>query len=93
MTERISDIDKPVPERDPGRRRLDGEAMRRRDEQIAKLIKAHTPWRVIASRLQISLGSVQKAVARINGVTPRQRTTRTPPSHRSRFDRAGDDAW
>jgi DNA-binding CsgD family transcriptional regulator len=95
MTERITNIDRPVPERDPGpRRRLDGQAMRERDQRIAELLAAHVPFRTIAARLGISLGSVQKAVARLRGAgTEREtRITRTP-SHRSRFDRASDDAW
>jgi hypothetical protein len=94
MAERISNIDKPVPERDPDTRsRLDGEAMAQRDTQIAALIAAHTPYRVIAGRLGISMGSVQKAVARLRGTpTPRQRRTRVP-THRSRFDTSADDTW
>ena len=61
------------PERDPGARsRLDGQAMRERDEQVAKLYRAGVPFRAIAARLDMSLGSVQKAVQRIQaGRSPR----------------------
>jgi hypothetical protein len=52
-------------ERDPnGRRRLDGHAMLERDEQVAKMREQGVPFRVIASRLGCSLGSVQKALGR-----------------------------
>jgi hypothetical protein len=52
-------------ERDPNmRRRLDGQEMLDRDEQVATLREQGMPFRVIAARLGCSLGSVQKAVRR-----------------------------
>jgi len=51
--------------RDPNmRRRLDGQEMLDRDEQVATLREQGVPFRVIAARLGCSLGSVQKAVRR-----------------------------
>jgi DNA-binding CsgD family transcriptional regulator len=51
--------------RDPNtRRRLDGQAMMDRDEQVARLREQGVPFRAIAARLGCSLGSVQKAVRR-----------------------------
>jgi DNA-binding CsgD family transcriptional regulator len=92
MAERISDINRPVPERDPDyRRRLDAEAMRERDARIAKLLRSRVPFRVIAARLGMSVGSVQKAVARIRaGGLPPERTL-PAPRHRSRFDTSAND--
>ena len=53
-------------ERDPNmRRRLDGQEMLDRDEQVARLREQGVPFRVIAARLGCSLGSVQKAVRRV----------------------------
>jgi hypothetical protein len=52
-------------EKDPNmRRRLDGQEMLDRDEQVATLREQGVPFRVIAARLGCSLGSVQKAVRR-----------------------------
>ena len=52
-------------QRDPNmRRRLDGQEMLDRDEQVATLREQGVPFRVIAARLGCSLGSVQKAVRR-----------------------------
>jgi hypothetical protein len=52
--------------RDPNMRcRLDGQAMMDRDEQVARLREQGVPFRVIAARLGCSLGSVQKAVRRV----------------------------
>lgn len=53
-------------ERDPnGRRRLVGQEMLDRDEEVARLREQQVPFRVIASRLGCSLGSVQKTVRRV----------------------------
>ena len=52
-------------ERDPNmRRRLDGQELLDRDQQVATLREQGVPFRVIAARLGCSLGSVQKAVRR-----------------------------
>ena len=60
-------VRRPVPERDPtDRTRLDGEAMRERDDRVAALRRQGVPFRVIAARLGMSLGSVQKSVRRTN---------------------------
>jgi DNA-binding CsgD family transcriptional regulator len=94
--ERIRDMrDRPAPQRDPGtRRRLDAEQMAQRDAQIATLLAAHVPFRTIASRLDMSLGSVQQAVRRLRGQVPvRERKVRVP-HHKSRFDRDTDEkSW
>lgn len=81
-----------APERDPGqRKRLDAEQMRRRDAQVARLLKARVPFRTIAERLDMSLGSVQKTVLRLRAApAARERKVRTP-AHRSRFAVASDD--
>lgn len=51
--------------KDPSdRRRADGDTQLRRDAEIAALREASVPFRVIAARLGISLGSVQKALRR-----------------------------
>ena len=47
------------------RRRLDGQEMLDRDEQVARPREQGVPFRVIAARLGCSLGSVQKAVRRV----------------------------
>ena len=47
------------------RRRLDGQAMLHRDEQVATLREQGVSFRVIAARLGCSLGSVQKALRRV----------------------------
>ena len=47
------------------RRRLDGQEMLDRDEQVARLREQGVPFRVIAARLGCSLGSVQKAERRV----------------------------
>jgi hypothetical protein len=49
---------------DPYRRRVDGDTQLKRDSQVAALREAHVPFRVIAKRLGMSLGSVQKALRR-----------------------------
>ena len=86
---RVSDIDRPVPERDPGARpRLDGEAMRERDARIARLRRQGVSQRLIADKLGISTGAVQRAVARIRaGTLPPPERTLTSARHRSRFSR------
>jgi hypothetical protein len=43
------------------RRRVDPEAMRERDAEIAKMRRVGVPFRTIAERLSMSLGAVQKA--------------------------------
>jgi DNA-binding CsgD family transcriptional regulator len=85
--ERIRDLrDGPRPERDPGsRRRLDGDQMRQRDAAVARLLAAHVPYRKIAARLDMSLGSVQQAVARIRAATPARERVVKVPRHRSRW--------
>jgi hypothetical protein len=51
--------------KDPNdRRRVDGDMQLKRDAQVAALREAHVPFRVIAKRLGMSLGSVQKALRR-----------------------------
>jgi hypothetical protein len=46
--------------KDPNdRRRIPQEAMNRRDAEVARLRRAKVPFRVIAERLNMSLGSVQ----------------------------------
>jgi S1-C subfamily serine protease len=67
------------------RRRLDGDQMRQRDAAVARLLAAHVPYRVIAARLDMSLGSVQKAVARIRAATPARERVVKVPRHRSRW--------
>jgi lambda repressor-like predicted transcriptional regulator len=53
-------------ESDPNtRHRLDGQEMLERDERVARLREQGVPFRVIAVRLGCSLGSVQKAVRRV----------------------------
>jgi hypothetical protein len=49
---------------DPYRRRVDGDTQLKRDAQVAALREQHVPFRAIASRLEMSLGSVQKALRR-----------------------------
>ena len=52
-------------ERDPNdRRRVDAETQRRRDAEVARMRRAGVPFRTIASRLDMSLGAVQKSVRR-----------------------------
>jgi DNA-binding CsgD family transcriptional regulator len=52
-------------ETDPNhRRRVDGQAMRERDAEVARLRSQGTPFRAIAERLGMSLGAVQKALVR-----------------------------
>jgi hypothetical protein len=64
VTERIYS-DRPAPEFDPSiRRRLDTQDMRERDAEVARLRRQRVPFRVIAARLGMSLGSVQKSVRR-----------------------------
>ncbi len=46
------------------RRRVDAETQRNRDAEVLRLREARVPFRVIARRLDMSLGSVQKALAR-----------------------------
>jgi hypothetical protein len=46
------------------RRRIDREAMNRRDSEVAGMRRQGVPFRVIAERLNMSLGAVQKAVRR-----------------------------
>jgi DNA-binding NarL/FixJ family response regulator len=53
------------PERDPGARpRLDGDAMKVRDREVARLRRQGVSYRMIAARLNMSLGSVQQSVRR-----------------------------
>jgi lambda repressor-like predicted transcriptional regulator len=53
-------------ERNPNtRHRLDGQEMLERDERVARLREQGVPFRVIAVQLGCSLGSVQKAVGRV----------------------------
>lgn len=53
-------------ERSPNtRRRLDGQEMLERDEEIARLRERGVSFRAIALRLGCSLGSVQKAMRRV----------------------------
>jgi hypothetical protein len=86
--------DRPVPERDPGsKRRLDGEAMRERDAQIATMLRAHVPYRTICSRLDMSYGSLQQTVRRLRGEVPERERKVRVPQHRSRFDRSTDETW
>ncbi len=55
-----------VLERDPNmRRRLDGQEMLGRDQEVARLRELNVPLREIAKRLGCSVGSAQKAVERI----------------------------
>ena len=50
---------------DPNDRcRVDGDTQLKRDARVAELRAAQVPFRVIAARLGISLGSVQKALRR-----------------------------
>jgi hypothetical protein len=50
---------------DPNDRpRVDPEAQRNRDAEVARLRRARVPFRTIAERLGMSLGAVQKAVQR-----------------------------
>jgi len=52
-------------EKDPNdRRRVDPQAMRNRDAEVARLRRQGVPFRVIGERLDMSLGAVQKAVRR-----------------------------
>ena len=52
-------------ERDPlDRRRVDGQAQRNRDAEVARMRRAGVPFRTIAERLDMSLGAVQKSVRR-----------------------------
>ena len=52
-------------ERDPNdRRRVDAEIQRNRDAEVARMRRAGVPFRTIASRLDMSLGAVQKAARR-----------------------------
>lgn len=86
MPERISSAHWPTPERDPGsRQRLDREQMRERDDKIAKMLKQHVPYRTIAARLNMSLGSVCKAVNRINHPRPRGSSERPSTAAGSAF--------
>lgn len=56
------------------RRRLDGEEMLRRDEQIARLRARGVKFRVIAARFNMSIGSVQQSLKRTQeGRRPGQR--------------------
>lgn len=51
--------------KDPNdRRRVDAETQRNRDAEIARLRRANVPFRVIADRLNMSVGAVQKALFR-----------------------------
>jgi hypothetical protein len=51
--------------KDPNdRRRVDAETQLRRDAEVARLRRANVPFRVIAERLGMSLGAVQKALFR-----------------------------
>lgn len=55
-----------VLETDPNvRRRLDGQEMLGRDQEVARLRELNVPFREIAKRLGCSVGSAQKAVERI----------------------------
>jgi transposase len=92
----MTDVNRrPVPAVDPGtRRRLDPEQMAARDRAVAKMLRQHTPYRVIASRLGCSLSSVQQAVARLRaGVQPGHpdRHVWQPPRHASRFSARQQD--
>ena len=52
-------------EEDPeSRRRVDPETQRERDAEIAELRRQGAPFRVIAQRMGMSLGAVQKSVKR-----------------------------
>lgn len=46
------------------RRRVDAETQRDRDAEVARLRRAGVPFRSIAERLNMSLGAVQKSLAR-----------------------------
>ena len=46
------------------RRRVDAEAQRNRDAEVARMRRAGVPFRTIASRLDMSLGVVQKSLRR-----------------------------
>jgi DNA-binding NarL/FixJ family response regulator len=46
------------------RRRVDAETQRRRDTEVARMRRAGVPFRTIASRLDMSLGAVQKSLRR-----------------------------
>ena len=51
--------------KDPNdRRRIDAEAQRERDAEVARMRRANVPFRVIAARLGTSLGAIQKSVRR-----------------------------
>jgi hypothetical protein len=51
--------------KDPNdRRRLDAEDARKRDAEVVRLRAANVPFRVMAARLNMSLGAVQKSVRR-----------------------------
>lgn len=57
--------DREAPEFEPGaRRRLDGDEMLARDREVARLRRQNVPFRVIAARLNMSLGSVRLSVKR-----------------------------
>ncbi len=57
-------------ERDPNdRRRVDAETQRNRDVQVARLRSQGVPFRTIASRLDMSLGAVQKSLRRAQKLT------------------------
>jgi hypothetical protein len=46
------------------RRRVDAETQRNRDAEVARMRREGVPFRTIASRLDMSLGAVQKAARR-----------------------------
>jgi hypothetical protein len=77
--------------RDPNmRRRLDGQEMLHRDEQVARLREQGVPFRVIAARLGCSLGSVQKALRRVQARRADRALAGRPMTWmRSRWGRSG----
>ncbi len=51
------------------RRRVDAEAQRNRDAEVARMRRQGTPFRTIAERLNVSLGCVQKSLRRTQKLT------------------------
>lgn len=74
VTERIRDLrDRPAPERDPdARRRLPTQEQRERDARIARLLVFRS-YREVAALLGISVGGVQRSVARTRAAKRAQR--------------------
>ena len=67
------------------RRRIDAEAQRDRDAEVAKLRRQGVPFRVIAARLGVSLGCVQKAVRRAQQFADAVATGEPPKSRCSQM--------